>query len=175
MTRSYSDTDELEGSLSDTDSDNTESGVPTVAVVERGILPDDQSKRTDLGHLRLGATFMSRATANRVIGAEDADADLAENFVVSTGRKGRVVRDRRPAGKKGVRRSKHANTNSKFVQDLATADTMIAVATPMDFCHHLNYNSKPERHSCCKLCNPPKSNMHVRDHGGIAKRLLDQL
>eukprot|EP01122_Echinamoeba_exundans_P016654 TRINITY_DN8506_c0_g1_i1.p1 TRINITY_DN8506_c0_g1~~TRINITY_DN8506_c0_g1_i1.p1 ORF type:complete len:312 (-),score=67.23 TRINITY_DN8506_c0_g1_i1:260-1195(-) len=179
LTRSYSDTDELESSSqSSDDDDGDEQDIPKVAVIEREAVVQVRGDQVGFGQVKIGEAFVSKSTQNRVLDegntTDGEDSESSERYVVSTGRKGRVVRDKRPKGKKGVIKPRMANQHSRFIQDLATADTLIAVAKPMDRSHHSNH-AKYNEFICCKICNPPKANAHKRDNSGFKKKLLDEL
>jgi hypothetical protein len=178
LTRSYSDTDELSQSSSSSSEDNDDdASVPKVAVVEREAVINDRMRRTDLGNLLLADAFVAKKTQNYSLDEkekEDGEESPEGRYVVAKGRKGRVVRDKRPKGKRGVIKPRMANHHSRFVQDLATSDTLIAIATPMDRSHHANHTKFIE-YNCCKICNPPKPNAHKRDNSSFKKKLLDQL
>eukprot|EP01122_Echinamoeba_exundans_P013277 TRINITY_DN5769_c0_g2_i1.p1 TRINITY_DN5769_c0_g2~~TRINITY_DN5769_c0_g2_i1.p1 ORF type:complete len:314 (+),score=61.09 TRINITY_DN5769_c0_g2_i1:29-943(+) len=178
LAMSYSDTDDISDSGSDESEDDGELSVPKIVVVEhKSTFNDDPDPTiTSLEKLKVADRFMDKSIVNHRIDenpdADDNDREAAElaKYRISKSRKGFVVRERRPKGKKGVKKATHHNRHASQIYDLAKADTLV-VASPG--AGVVDKYAREHSHLCdcrCSMCRSPKY-----DRAKAKKSLLDQL
>jgi hypothetical protein len=178
LAMSYSDTDDISGSDSESDDDDAVGPVvPKIVVVEHKSTFNDDATPT-LAHfdkMKVADRFIDKSIVNHRIGE---DPDLDENdreaaelskYKIGKSRKGFVIRERRTKGKKGVKKATHHNRHATQIYDLAKADTLV-IAAPGG---QVDKFAREHSHlaGCrCSSCRSPKY-----DRAKAKQSLLDQL
>jgi ssDNA-binding Zn-finger/Zn-ribbon topoisomerase 1 len=170
LTVSYSDTDDI--SDDDIDEDEEWDKDPEVQVV----------RFTRIGDIvtfsgRDQATSTSMAQALRSEPVQDSSTTVNDRFNVVKGRKGFTVKEKRPRGKKGVRKELYGQRHHPAEKyDLAPANVIMAVTEPvcLKTQPQLREGRAPQSFECtCPRCAPHLAKSKVKKV--IRSQILDSL